>query len=218
MDMYRHHILPRLIDWVMGQETLGEFRSRVVGGARGRVLEIGLGSGRNLPFYGATAGEVVGVDPSPELLAMARQAAAAAPRPVTVVEQTAERLPFEDGSFDTVVVTWSLCSIPDPSAALREARRVLKPGGELRFVEHGLAPAPGVQRWQHRLTPLWSRCSGGCHLDRKMDDLIRAAGFRVTELTKRYLPGPKIMTFMYEGTAVPSGTADQPENTDPRQR
>ncbi len=222
MDLYRHSILPRLIDWVMGQETLAEFRSRVVGGARGRVLEIGIGSGRNLPYYAAAAGEVVGVDPSPELLAMARRSTAAASRPVTLpvtfVEQTAERLPFADESFDTVVVTWSLCSIPDPSAALREARRILKPGGELRFVEHGLAPAPGVQRWQHRVTPLWSRCSGGCHLDRRMDDLIRAAGFHITDLTKRYLPGPKIMTFMYEGTAVPSASAGQPEDTAPRHR
>lgn len=207
MAIYRHHILPRLINWVMGQALLGEARSRVVGQARGRVLEIGIGSGRNLPFYGAAADEIVGIDPSAELLAMARHAAAESPRPVTLVERSAERLPFEDDSFDTVVVTWSLCSIPDPSAALMEARRVLKPAGELRFVEHGLAPAPGVQRWQHRLTPLWSRCSGGCHLDRKMDDLIRAAGFEITDLTESHLPGPKIMTFMYEGTAVPSGGA-----------
>ncbi|WP_448204851.1 class I SAM-dependent methyltransferase [Azospirillum sp. sgz302134] len=220
MAIYRHHILPRLINWIMGQALLGKFRSRVVGEARGRVLEIGIGSGRNLPFYGAAADEVVGVDPSPELLAMARRAAAESSRPVTLpvtlVEQTAERLPFEDDSFDTVVVTWSLCSIPDPSAALREARRVLKPAGELRFVEHGLAPAQGVQRWQHRLTPLWSRCSGGCHLDRKMDDLIRAAGFHITDLTRSYLPGPKIMTFMYEGTAVPSGGAAQRNGAAPR--
>ncbi|QCG93517.1 methyltransferase domain-containing protein [Azospirillum sp. TSA2s] len=210
MAIYSHHILPRLINWVMGQALLAEARARVAGQARGRVLEIGIGSGRNLPFYGAAAEEIVGVDPSAELLAMARRAAAQSPRPVSLVEQTAERLPFEDDSFDTVVVTWSLCSIPDPSAALREARRVLKPAGELRFVEHGLAPAPAVRRGQHRLTPLWSRCSGGCHLDRKMDDLIRAAGFEITDLTESHLPGPKIMTFMYEGTAVPSGGAAPP--------
>lgn len=210
MAIYSHHILPRMINWVMGQAMLAEARGRVAGLARGRVLEIGIGSGRNLPFYGAAAGEIVGVDPSAELLAMARHAAARSPRPVSLVEQTAERLPFEDDSFDTVVVTWSLCSIPDPSAALREARRVLKPAGELRFVEHGLAPAPAVRRWQRRLTPLWSRCSGGCHLDRKMDELIRSAGFEITDLTESHLPGPKIMTFMYEGTAVPSGGAAPP--------
>ncbi|PWC39360.1 class I SAM-dependent methyltransferase [Azospirillum sp. TSO35-2] len=215
MDIYRHHILPWLTDWVMGQAMLGTFRSKIAGDARGRVLEIGIGSGRNLPFYGAAADEVVGVDPSAELLAIARRAAAEAPRPVTFVEQTAERLPFDDGSFDTVVVTWSLCSIPDPSAALREAHRVLKPAGELRFVEHGLAPAPGVQRWQHRLTPLWSRCSGGCHLNRKMDDLISAAGFHITDLTTSQLPGPKVMTFMYEGTAVPSTGADRRKAPEP---
>ena len=202
MDLYQHHLLPFLTDWAMGQSVLRGFRSRVVGGVRGRVLEIGIGSGRNLPFYGAAAEEVVGVDPSAELLAMARRAAAASSRPVTLIEQTAERLPFPEGSFDTVVVTWSLCSIPDPIAALREARRVLKPDGQLRFAEHGLAPDPGVQWWQHRLTPLWMRCAGGCHLDRKMDDLFRASGFQLSDLKTGYLPGIKLLAFMYEGIAV----------------
>lgn len=202
MGIYQHHLLPLLTDWAMGQSVLADFRSRVVGGVRGRILEIGIGSGRNLPFYGAAAEEVVGVDPSAELLAMARRAAAASPCPVSLLERTAERLPFPEASFDTVVVTWSLCSIPDPVAALREARRVLKPDGRLRFVEHGLAPDPGIRRWQHRLTPLWTRCAGGCRLDRKMDDLIRASGFRPTELETGYLPGIKLLAFMYEGTAV----------------
>ena len=202
MGIYQHHLLPLLTDWAMGQSVLGDFRSRVVGGARGRVLEIGIGSGRNLPFYGAAAEEVVGVDPSAELLAMARRAAASSPRPVDLVERTAERLPFPEGSFDTVVVTWSLCSISDPIAALREARRVLKPDGQLRFAEHGLAPDPGVRWWQHRLTPLWMRCAGGCHLDRKMDDLIRTSGFQLSDLETGYLPGIKLLAFLYEGTAV----------------
>ncbi|GAA4258454.1 methyltransferase domain-containing protein [Azospirillum formosense] len=201
MSLYQHHILPRLTDWVMGQAVLSDFRSRVVGGARGRVLEIGIGSGRNLPFYGGAATEVVGVDSSPELLALARRAAAVTPHPVKLMEQTAEQLPFSDSSFDTAVVTWSLCSIPDPVAALREARRVLRPGGQLRFVEHGLAPDPGVRRWQHRLTPVWSRCAGGCHLDRKMDDLIHAAGFHITDLKAGYVPGIRLLGFMYEGCA-----------------
>jgi len=202
MGMYQQHILPLLTDWAMGQAVLRDFRSRIIGGARGRVLEIGIGSGRNLSFYGDAVEAVVGVDPSPKLLAMARRAATASPHPVNLIEQTAERLPFAEHSFDTVVVTWSLCSIPDPVAALREARRVLKPGGQLRFAEHGLAPDFGVQWWQHRLTPLWMRCAGGCHLDRKTDDLIRASGLRIADLRTGYLPGIKLLAFMYEGTAV----------------
>jgi ubiquinone/menaquinone biosynthesis C-methylase UbiE len=202
MGTYQHHLLPFLTDLAMGQSILADFRSRTVGGARGRVLEIGIGSGRNLPFYDAAVEEVVGVDPSAELLAMARRAAAALPRPVSLVERTAKRLPFPEGSFDTVVVTWSLCSIPDPVAALREARRILKPDGQLRFAEHGLAPDPCVRWWQRRLTPLWKRCAGGCHLDRKTDDLIRSSGFCLSDLKTGYLPGLKRLAFIYEGVAV----------------
>jgi len=203
MGFYARHVLPRLTHLAMRQSQLQPYRARVVGGARGRVLEIGIGSGLNLPLYGAAVEEVIGVDISPELLAMAERAVAATPGRVRLIESTAEGLPLDDHSFDTVVVTWAMCSIPDPVAALAETRRVLRPGGALRFVEHGRSRDPRVAKWQDRLTPLWVRCSGGCHLNRKTDDLVRSAGFKLTELTTGYARGPRPMTFMYEGHAEP---------------
>lgn len=204
MGLYGRHVLPPLTHWAMGRPLLDAFRARVAGGARGRVLEIGLGSGRNLPFYGAGVDELVGLDPSPEMLALAREAAARAARPVTLVEAAAERLPFASGAFDTVVVTFALCTIPDPEAALGEARRVLRPGGLLRFVEHGRSPDRGVEAWQRRLTPLWRRVAGGCHLDRPTDALIARAGFEIAELRAGYAARPRAMAFLYEGTARPA--------------
>jgi ubiquinone/menaquinone biosynthesis C-methylase UbiE len=203
MGIYQRHILPRLTHWSMGLEQLKAYRARVVGGAKGRVLEIGIGSGLNLPFYGDAVEEVIGVDPSHELLAIAGRAAIRSSRKIRLLERSAESLPLDDRSVDTVVVTWALCSIPDPVAALREARRVLKPGGEFRFVEHGLSPDLGVRKWQHRLTPVWARCTGGCHLDRKTDALLRAAGFGVIALTTGYARGPRPLTYLYEGSANP---------------
>jgi ubiquinone/menaquinone biosynthesis C-methylase UbiE len=201
VGLYERRILPLLTHWAMGQGQLAAYRQRVVGGARGRVLEIGIGSGRNLPFYGGDVEEVVGVDPSPGMLALARRARAAGPRRVELVEASAERLPFDACSFDMTVITWSLCSVPDPAAALQEAHRVLRPGGRLLFAEHGLAPEPGVRRWQDRLTPVWQRWAGGCHLNRKPDDLVRAAGFTLERLDTSYARGPKPMAFIYEGAA-----------------
>lgn len=202
MSLYSRCVLPRLTHLSMGQSQLRPYRQRVIGGARGRVLEIGFGSGLNLPFYGEAVDEVIGVDSSAEMLALARGAVAASPRKVTLLERSAERLPLESRSIDMAVVTWSLCSIADPIAALREVGRVLKPDGPLRFVEHGLSPDPGVQVWQNRLTPLWRRCAGGCHLNRKSDELLRAAGLRIAELTTGYARGPRPMVYMYEGWAA----------------
>jgi ubiquinone/menaquinone biosynthesis C-methylase UbiE len=164
------------------------------------VLEIGIGSGLNLPIYGSAVDQVYGIDPSPELLDRASKQMIRVP--VLLVRTSAEQLPFGPAAFDTLVMTWTLCSIPNPSAALAEMRRVLKPGGRLLFVEHGLSHEPGVIRWQHRLTPCWKRIGGGCHLDRKMDDLIRAAGFRVDVLETGYMKGPKPWTFLYQGAAT----------------
>jgi ubiquinone/menaquinone biosynthesis C-methylase UbiE len=138
-----------------------------------------------------------------ELLHMARNRIAEARLPVSLIRASAEQLPFAGTIFDTIIMTWTLCSIPKPVAALIEMRRVLKPGGNLVFVEHGLSPESWVGRWQHRLTPCWKRIGGGCHLDRKMDDLIRSAGFRLSDIETGYMNGPKLMTFMYQGQAIP---------------
>lgn len=204
LSFYERWILPTLLDWAMRQAQLEKFRRAVVAPARGRVLEIGVGSGLNFPFYGKEVETVIGIDPSPRLLAMARRRAAEAGIRAELLEGTASAIPLADRSVDTIVMTWTLCSIPDPPQALREMRRVLKPGGRLLFIEHGLCPDAGVERWQHWLTPAWRRVSGGCHLDRKMDDLIRAAGFELTEFKNEYAEGPRLFTFMYEGRARPS--------------
>jgi ubiquinone/menaquinone biosynthesis C-methylase UbiE len=132
---------------------------------------------------------------------LAHERTADAVVPVSLLRASAEHLPFADAGFDTVVMTWTLCSIRNPIAALSEMRRVLKPGGELLFVEHGLSPEFRTARWQHWLTPCWKQIGGGCHLDRKMDDLIRAAGFRVNAMETGYMKGPKPWTFMYQGSA-----------------
>jgi ubiquinone/menaquinone biosynthesis C-methylase UbiE len=189
----------------MSSEDLACVRRRVIRAASGAVLEIGVGSARNLSFYTGAVTRLLAVDPSPELLRKARSRAAGAPFPVELLEASAEGLDLPDRAVDTAVVTWSLCSIPDPGAALREVRRVLKPEGTLIFAEHGLSPDARVQIWQKRLNPVWRRVSGGCSLTRKIDDLIREAGFSIGELRTQYLPGPRPMTYTYEGFARPLG-------------
>ncbi|MDT7952877.1 MAG: class I SAM-dependent methyltransferase [Acetobacteraceae bacterium] len=203
MGFYARHILPSLLHAAMRQEVLLPFRTRVVGAAEGRVLEIGIGSGLNLPLYGAGVTEVVGVDPSSALLSRASAAAGQCRAPVTLVEGSAEALALEDRSVDTVVSTWSLCTIPDAGQALAEVRRVLRPGGVVLFVEHGRAPEPGLARWQDRLDPIWTRIAGGCHLNRAMDILLRNAGFHLDALSTTRVPGPRTHTFLFEGQARP---------------
>lgn len=203
MSFYDRHILPRLLDLAMRSQVLDRYRQRAIATARGVVLEIGVGSGLNLALYGPAVERVWAIDPSPELLRLASSRIANAGVPVSLVRASGERLPFADASFDTAVTTWTLCSIADPMTALIETRRVLKPGGCLVFVEHGLSPEPGVARWQHGLTPCWRRIGGGCHLDRKIDDLIGAAGFRLDAIETGYMTGPKPWTFLYQGRATP---------------
>jgi len=193
-----------LLDVSMRQERLARYRRKVIPTARGRVLETGIGSGLNLPLYGEGVDLLVGLDPSEGLLSMANRRAAGAGVRTALLQGTAMHIPLGDATVDTVVLTWTLCSIPDPEPALREIRRVLEPSGALLFVEHGLSPEPTIERWQHRLTPMWRHVAGGCHLDRKIDDLIRLAGFELSELRTDYASGFRPMTYMYEGCARPT--------------
>jgi ubiquinone/menaquinone biosynthesis C-methylase UbiE len=202
MGIYNRLILPRLLNAAMRDRRLAPYRHRTIEAARGGVLEVGVGSGLNLPLYGPSLDRVFGIDPSPELLSLAGKRMVDASVPVSLVRASAEQLPFADAVFDTIVMTWTLCSIPNPVAALIEMRRVLKPGGSLSFVEHGLSSEGRIARWQHRITPCWKRIGGGCHLDRKMDDLIRATGFRIDAIEAGYMTGPKPWTFMYQGSAT----------------
>lgn len=203
MGFYNDRIVPFLIHLAMRQRQLAPYRSRVIPAAAGRVLEIGIGSGLNMPFYAATADRIIGLDPSLKLLNMAREAQRKSPVLVELIESSAEAIPLSDGSVDTVVTTWTLCSIPNVQRALGEMHRVLKPGGRLLFVEHGRAPDLNVRRWQDRLTPAWRCIGGGCHLNRAIAELIEGAGFRIERLDTGYMRGPKPMTFMYEGSARP---------------
>jgi ubiquinone/menaquinone biosynthesis C-methylase UbiE len=202
MGFYNDIILPRVCDLAMRNTQLRPYRERVIGAAEGLVIEIGVGSGRNLPLYRSPVKEVLALEPSPQLTAMARGALHPG-MPVRFIEASAEAIPLDDQSVDTVVTTWTLCSIPDAAMALTEMRRVLRPSGKLLFVEHGMAPDRNVRRWQDWLTPAWKRISGGCHLNRPIGAMIESAGFRIERVETGYMPGPKAMTFMYEGTARP---------------
>ncbi len=194
MGIYDAWILPHLIELSMRQRRLIPYRQHTIAAARGR-------SGLNLALYRRPVERVCAIDPTPELLRVASTRVDQAGVPVSLLRAAAEQLPFGDAAFDTVVTTWTLCTIPDPIAALTEMRRVLTPEGRLLFVDHGLAPEPAVARWQHGLTPCWKRLGGGCHLDRKIDDLIRRAGFRLGAIETGYMKGPKPWTFMYQGWA-----------------
>ncbi len=204
-SFYDRHVLPWLLGKACAAKPIMKQRAKVVPLAEGRVLELGLGSGLNLPFYDpAKVISVQGVDPSAELRAMAE----AAPRPpgleVCVADGVAEALPFEDHAFDSVVCTFTLCSVHTPAAALAQARRVLKPGGRLFYCEHGLAPDEGVARWQRRVEPIWKRLAGGCHLTRPITSGIAGAGFAIDWSSQMYLPGtPRIAGWSEWGVAIP---------------
>jgi ubiquinone/menaquinone biosynthesis C-methylase UbiE len=205
MGFYAQYVLPRLIDVVMRNRETARLRATWIPHARGEVLEVGIGSGLNLPFYSSEVRHIYGVDPSAELQRMARKRAAREPTSVEFLSQSAEEpLAFATESIDTIVLTWTLCSIANAPKALEQMKRVLKTSGRLIFLEHGRAPDPGVVVWQDRLTPIWKRIAGGCHLNRKVDALILAAGFRIVELQTCYLPGPRPMTYTYQGFARPA--------------
>ena len=188
MGLYDRYILPRIIELGCGMEVMQAQRARIVPRASGRVLEVGIGPGHNLAFYDpAQVLHVTGLDPSEPLLGRARERSRTVPFPVEFLAQGAEAIPLPDASVDTVLVTFTLCTIPEVGQSLTQMRRVLRPGGKLIFCEHGRAPDVSVQRWQDRLNPLWNRLFGGCHLNRDMPALIRAAGFRIDFLEADYL-------------------------------
>jgi ubiquinone/menaquinone biosynthesis C-methylase UbiE len=203
MGLYNKYVLPHVLTLAMSNRELQPYRERLLARALGRVLEVGIGSGINLPLYGEHVSEVVGLEPSPQLRVLAERAAEQARVPISVVAGSAELMPLDSRSVDTVVTSWTLCSIADASGALREMLRVLKPDGQLLFVEHGQAPEESVRRWQNRLTPLWKRIGGGCHLNRPIRALIENAGFAISQIDTGYMKGPRPMTFMYEGRATP---------------
>jgi len=204
MGFYRAHVLPRAIHFACSLKPAMQQREKVVPLASGRVLEIGIGSGLNLPYYAPGKVEHLwGLDPSRETWRLA------AHRPRTLdfdcdfLEASAESIPLDDGCIDSVLMTYTLCSIADVSTALAEVRRVLRPGGRLIFCEHGTAPDLSVRRWQNRLNPLWRRISGGCNLNREPPALLRQGGFEIRELEACYLPGWRPVSFNYLGVARP---------------
>ncbi|MEJ6683520.1 MAG: class I SAM-dependent methyltransferase [SAR86 cluster bacterium] len=201
MGLYDKYLLPKLLNLAMKAPEMTRLRRELVPLATGRVLEIGVGSGLNLPFY-AQQVHVTGVDPSLELQAYAREIAQEAKLAVEFLAVSAEAIPLADNIFDTAVITWSLCTIPDPDAALREVRRLLKPAGKLIFIEHGESPEANIATWQRRINPTWNKLAGGCHLNRRPDTAMLANGFKFAEMTKGYIPGPKIATYSYRGIAT----------------
>lgn len=203
MGFYEKRILPFILNAAMDQKPIRYQRKKVVPHAEGRILEIGIGSGLNLSFYDPTKVEKIwGLDPSAELRVYAEKEAAKVPFDVEFIGLDAEEIPLDDASVDTVLMTYTLCTIPDPVTALKGMRRVLKPGGKLIFCEHGKAPDESVQRWQNRLNPIWKKIGGGCNLNRKIPMLIEEGGFNVADLDTMYIPGPRPMTFNYWGSAV----------------
>lgn len=203
MGLYSERVLPRMINVLCGSKTAEPLRDRVCAGLQGEVVEIGFGSGHNVSHYPAAVTAVTAVEPSDLAWRLATNRLAAAQLPVRRAGLDGQQLPFDDDTFDSALSSWTLCTIPDADAALREVRRVLKPGGSLHFIEHGLAPDEPVRRWQHRLEPMQRRVFGGCHLTRPIADLVTGAGFTITEADVFYDTGtPKVFGAFTLGTAV----------------
>ncbi len=203
MGLYRRFVLPKLIDSVCAMPPMMALRERYVPLARGRVLEIGIGSGLNLKFYGGNVETVTGLDPASELTEIAHQRAQSLGAVVNLLHVSGESIPADAHSFDSIVCTWTLCSIPNVYRALDEMRRVLKPDGAFIFIEHGLSSEPNVARVQRALEPMWKPIGGGCHLARRPDALLAAAGFSLATLEQGYQPGPRFAAYMYHGVATP---------------
>ncbi|HVZ91847.1 MAG TPA: class I SAM-dependent methyltransferase [Rhizomicrobium sp.] len=203
MSFYSHLILPRLLNAAMSAKPIGRQREKVVPRAEGCVLEVGFGAGHNLPFYDASrVSRIWALEPAKEMRVRAAGRVAASPIPLEFLDLPGEQIPLEDGAADTVLVTYTLCTIPDVLAALRQMRRVLKPTGRLLFCEHGESPDENVRRWQRRLEPAWKAVGGGCHLSRAIPHLINESGFSIDAMESMYLPGtPRFAGFNYWGSA-----------------
>jgi len=202
MGFYNKYILPKATQFACSSKPAMRQREKVVPLAEGRVLEIGIGSGLNVPYYDETrVTKLWGLDPSPEMQKLAEQAARSAPFEVELIGLPGDEIPLERDSVDTVLITYTLCSIPETEPALRQMARVLKPGGALIFCEHGAAPDESVRRWQDRMNPIWKRLGGGCHLNRPIPDLIEGGGFRIEGIETMYIPGWRPASFNYWGTA-----------------
>lgn len=202
MRIYEKYVLPRLVHCACGQRPAMRQREKIVPLAVGSVLEIGIGSGLNIPFYDAQKVEHLwGLDPSGEMWSIAQKSAHRHHIDIDFIQSGAESIPLDTHSIDTVVMTFTMCTIPDVAAALNETRRVLKPGGTLLFCEHGLAPDASIERWQNRINPLWSKLAGGCNLNRPIPALLEQSGFISGDMQTMYLPGWKPATFNYWGTA-----------------
>jgi ubiquinone/menaquinone biosynthesis C-methylase UbiE len=200
---YDRHVLPHLLDLACNVRPVQQQRRRVVPQARGRVLELGIGSGLNLAHYDqAVVTEVIGVDPAAQPGRLIEKRIAASGLQVELVRLSAEKIPLADASFDTVVMTYTLCSIADPALALAEVRRLLKPSGRLLFCEHGRAPEDAVRRWQERINPWWQRIAGGCLLDRDIPALLTRAGLTACEMHAGYIKGPRPLAYNYWGSAM----------------
>ncbi len=201
MGFYNEQILPRLIDLALGK-SFEQIRARVASELSGEVLEIGFGSGRNVPHLPPTVNRMRTVEPASVGRKLAERRIAASPVPVEFIGLDGQDLPLPAESVDHVLVTWTLCTIPDVDQALREVHRVLRPGGRLHFVEHGRSPSPTVANWQDRITPAWTRLAGGCHLNRSIPDLVTACGLTTTRVDTYSMPGPAVLGFFFEGIAT----------------
>lgn len=209
MSFYSRYVLPRFTDFAMSRRAIAAERARLIPRAAGIVLEIGAGSALNVPYYGPAVRKLYAIDPSLELWRLGRRRADGVRLAIEFLRASATGIPLRAHSVDTVVSTWTLCTIPDPRTALREMRRVLRPDGTLLFIEHGSSPEPHVRAWQARLTPLWKRIAGGCHLDREIERLLADAGFDVSMLERGYGEGPKPFVYLYRGVASPPRAVNQ---------
>ena len=203
MGFYEDQILPRGIDWGMSGERFSTLRQQYLKDVAGKVLEVGFGSGLNFPHYPDAVTHLYALDPSQLGRRLADKRIRRAPFPVEFVELQGDQFILPDYSVDAVVSTWTLCTIPDPGAALKEIRRVLKPGGKYYFLEHGLSPDRRVARLQNLWNPIQKWCAGGCHVNREIDRLILNSGFKILDCKNFYMEGPKIATYMYGGIASP---------------